>query len=123
MELKQVHPNPSLDPGFRLGLDGRCRFRHEGLQVDIHVRRLTDQDKPWYREDESGPDDVLVIGTVTECGVELARVEWPSDFSDPYVLREAVERTVSEAADKGRAKVAALVERLAAIDRRRPAAS
>ncbi|MGW0868218.1 hypothetical protein [Streptomyces sp. NPDC002611] len=123
MELEQVHPNPSLDPGFRLGLDGRCRFRHEGLLVDIHVRALTDQDAPWYREDECGPDDVMVIGTVTECGVVLARVEWPSDFGDPYLLREAVERTVSSAADAARAKVAALVERLAAIDRRRPAAS
>ncbi|MEU5431364.1 hypothetical protein AB0H73_37975 [Streptomyces olivoreticuli] len=118
MQLRQIHPVPDLGLGIRLDLEGRARFCHEGFVVDVHVRRVTEDDGVWYCGDETGPNDVLVIGTISECGVELVRVESPGDFGHPRELREAVEQVLRDAVEGARGTVAGLVARFADIDRR-----
>jgi hypothetical protein len=42
--------------------------------VEVHVRPDTSQDVPYYSGMEPGHNDVVITGTITECGLELAEV-------------------------------------------------
>ncbi|WP_331762475.1 hypothetical protein OG612_45495 (plasmid) [Streptomyces sp. NBC_01527] len=116
MTRQQVHPSPGLDPGFRLSLDGRASFVHEGFPVDIHVRPATVEDLPYYNRMEPSRNDVVITGTITLEGVEVAEVSAGADFNHPYRMGEALDEVLSGAVSGARDMVETLVKRVLAID-------
>ncbi|MFG3429693.1 hypothetical protein [Streptomyces californicus] len=74
MTLHQVHPNLACDPGFRLDVDGRARFLHEGFLADVQVRRAAREDMP-QSLCEVPSSAVVMVGTVTMEGAVVRAVK------------------------------------------------
>lgn len=112
--MPQLRPNPDLDHGLRLDLDGRARYLHAGFTVELHVRHATADD---HLPGGAEPDDVVMTGTVSLCSVELAAVSRDANLVDGYYLvQETVNGILAEAVTGARRKVAELNSRLASID-------
>ncbi|MGW1291067.1 hypothetical protein ACWD4N_47930 [Streptomyces sp. NPDC002586] len=120
MELQQLNGG-YVDPGFRLDLDGNARFVHEGYTVDVHVRRATAQDMPYYPPVDPDPYDVVITGTVRLDGVDVGEHSAGANERDGYVMRSALEEVLREAVEDARRTVKTLVSRVEAIDRKHAA--
>ncbi|GGU52675.1 hypothetical protein [Streptomyces violascens] len=112
MELVQLDV-PATDPGFRLDLEGRARFVHEGYTVDVLVRRPNEQDALEYIE----AGEILVIGTVVLEGLEVANVTRLAEESDGSSMRETLEQVLRDAVENTRRMVARLAARVEKTDR------
>ncbi|MFG3403687.1 hypothetical protein [Streptomyces sp. NPDC048142] len=110
MDLCQL--GAPADPGFRLDLEGRARFLHEGFTVEVQVRRAMPEDVQDYYEHEYDPDEVVMEGTVTLCGVDVATVGALANERDADSMREALERVLAEVVDDVRHTVAHLSVRV-----------
>lgn len=120
MQLQQIHPNPGLDPGFRLDLDGRARFRYEGYDVDVQVRRATaePEDVPYCDSSEPSRYDLVVTGTVRLEGVVVGESASGADERDPYVMRAALDEVLRDAVQDTRRTAARIAAHVADIDRK-----
>jgi uncharacterized protein YlxW (UPF0749 family) len=114
MELVQLDV-PAVDPGFRLDLEGRARFVHEGYTVDVHVRRPNEQDALEYIEAE----EIVFIGTVALEGFEVAKVTRLAVENDGASMRETLEQVLCDAVESTRRTVARLAARVEKTDRAR----
>ncbi|MFI1530955.1 hypothetical protein [Streptomyces griseus] len=122
MPFHQIHPYPACDPGFRLGLDGRARFLHEGFTVDIQVRPATQEDMP-PSVSEVPSFAVMMIGTITMEGIVLCEVSEAANEREPARMREALESALSRAVEEARRAVEKMVKRIEQIDREQRSAS
>jgi hypothetical protein len=117
---RQLHPSPDLDPGFRWDIDGRARFLHKGFVVNVLIRQATQDDVPYYRGAiqalEFSSKDVILVGTVSLDGVELASVEHGADITSPHQMREGLLYVLDEAVRDARTQVTRLAKRVAEID-------
>lgn len=116
MDLCQL--GAPADPGFRLDLEGRARFLHEGFTVEVQVRRATPEDVQDYYEHEYDPDEVVMEGTVTLCGVDVATVGALANERDADSMREALARILAEVVDDARRTVARLSVRVQEVNRK-----
>ncbi|MET8605820.1 hypothetical protein ABZV92_19975 [Streptomyces rubiginosohelvolus] len=116
MPFHQINPNPACDPGFRLDLDGRARFLHEGFTVDVQVRPATREDMPLIVAEVSS-FAVMMIGTVTMEGAVLCEVSEAANEREPARMREALESVLSRAVEESRRAVRNMVLRIEEIDR------
>jgi hypothetical protein len=117
VKLQQIHPDRAYDPGFRLDLEGRARFVHEGYTVDVRVRRATAEDMPPYLR-EVPSDAVVVTGAVTLDDVVLCEASAAANEREPGRMREALEEVLREAVEAARRAVARLAARVEEIDRK-----
>ncbi|MFD4245805.1 hypothetical protein ACFWP3_30060 [Streptomyces sp. NPDC058525] len=116
MDLCQL--GAPADPGFRLDLEGRARFLHEGFTVDVQVRRAAPEDVQDYYEHEYDPDEVVMEGTVTLCGVDVSRVGALANERDADSMREALARILAEVVDDVRHIVTRLSVRVQEANRK-----
>ncbi|WP_327359555.1 hypothetical protein [Streptomyces sp. NBC_01304] len=117
MDLQQID-GLAVDPGFRLNLDGKARFQHEGYIVDVLVRRPTVEE---FREGFES-DEVVVIGTVTLEKIEVGKDRSVANEYDGGELREALESVLQRAVADARHTVARLAARVDTTDSKsRPA--
>ncbi|MFJ5071711.1 hypothetical protein ACIQC7_35375 [Kitasatospora sp. NPDC088556] len=116
MDLCQL--GAPADPGFRLDLEGRARFLHEGFTVAVQARRATPEDVHDYYEHEYDPDEVVMEGTVTLCGVDVATVGAFANERDADSVREALERILAGVVDDVRSVVAQLGVRVQESNRK-----
>ncbi|WP_030574178.1 hypothetical protein [Streptomyces aureocirculatus] len=116
MDLCQL--GAPADPGFRLDLEGRARFLHEGFTVEVQVRRATPEDVQDYCEHGYDPDYVVMEGTVTLCGVDVATVGALANERDADSMREALARILAEVVDDVRRTVARLSVRVQEANRK-----
>lgn len=116
MDLRQL--GAPADPGFRLDLDGQACFLHEGFTVLVQARRATPEDVQAYYEHEYDPDEVVMDGTVTLCGVDVATVGALANERDADSMREALERILAEVVDDVRSVVAQLSVRVQEANRK-----
>jgi hypothetical protein len=111
--VQQLYPRPHTDPGFRVGLDGRAVFAHQGFRVDVLVRYATTADGQ-----SPEPGDVIVTGSITLEDVRLCtETEWANEgdaFAMVEALREVLERSVTTA----RRKASLLLAHVQRIDQR-----
>ncbi|KAB7835703.1 hypothetical protein [Streptomyces mobaraensis] len=96
------------DPGFRIDIEGRARFLHEGFTVEVQMRRATPEDVREYYGHEYDPDEVVMEGTVTLCGVDVATVGALANERDADSMREALARILAEVVDGVRRTIARL---------------
>lgn len=116
MDLCQL--GAPADPGFRLDLEGRARFLHEGFTVEVQVRRATPEDVQDYYKHEYDPDEVVMEGTVTLCGVDVASVGALANERDADSMREALARILAEVVDDVRHTVTHLSVRVQEANRK-----
>lgn len=119
LPYRQIRPNPSADPGFRLDPNGRAVFLVDGHQVDVLVRYTTEEDKGLPYSAEAEGDEVLVSASVDVAGETVGRGWMLSEWHSPYRLREALDYAVRQAVEGAERQVDEMTAELAQLRAKR----